>query len=390
MATTKQMHDPDELRALLGHASEPQRVKIEALIKHGSSRKAAEALGCNKNAINESVARARRSSSLAIMRPDQDSSLAYATTTLYRDPTPDSPQPLQWVKRNQSLEQQNAALEQAAKALSDDLAPYKPTRSPKINAPDLANLFVLTDYHLGQLAWGEETGDDWDLDIAEDLLYRWFSHAVQLSPDADTAILGQLGDYLHWDGMDAVTPSSGHLLDVDTRYQKLVRVAIRSLRRIIDMLLASHTCVHVINATGNHDLSGSVWLREMIAAVYENEPRLTVDLSPSMYYAYQHGETSLFFHHGHKTKPSAVDRVFAAQFRDMFGSTRHSYAHLGHLHHSAKENSLMITEQHRTMAAKDAHAASGGYLSGRSAPVITYHKKYGQVARQEITPEMVR
>lgn len=387
---TKQSYDNDDLRSLLPHASESQRRAIEALIKSGSSRRAAKALGCAKSSITASVERARKASALAVMRTDHDTSLAYATTTLYRDPTPDSEMPLQWVKRNASLEQQASALEAVARGLSDDLPRIAPTKAPNIKAPDLANLFVVTDYHLGQLSWGEETGDDWDLDIAEDLLTRWFAHAVKASPDADTAILGQLGDFMHWDGMDAVTPTSGHLVDVDTRYQKLVRVAMRSIRRIIDMLLETHTKVHVISATGNHDLSGSVWLREMIAAVYENEPRLNVDLSPSMYYSYQHGETSLFFHHGHKCKVGNVDRVFASQFRDMFGTTRHSYAHLGHLHHTeVKESQLMVTEQHRTMAAKDAHAASGGYLSGRSAPVITYHKKYGEVGRMEITPEMV-
>ena len=41
------------------------------------------------------------------------------------------------------------------------------------------------------------------------------------------------------------------------------------------------------------------------------------------------------------------------------------------------------------MAGKDAYAANGGYLSGRSADVITYSKEYGQVGRQTMTPEMV-
>ena len=50
----------------------------------------------------------------------------------------------------------------------------------------------------------------------------------------------------------------------------------------------------------------------------------------------------------------------------------------------------MILEQHRTLASKDAYASRGGYLSGRDAKVITYHKKYGEVARQTINIEMLK
>ena len=49
----------------------------------------------------------------------------------------------------------------------------------------------------------------------------------------------------------------------------------------------------------------------------------------------------------------------------------------------------MIIEQHRTMAAKDSYASRGGYLAGRDAKAITYHKQYGEVGRITITPEML-
>ena len=102
------------------------------------------------------------------------------------------------------------------------------------------NCYVITDYHLGALSWGEETGADWDLKIAEDTLVAWFSRAIEQSPAAETALLAQISDFLHWDGFDPVTPAHRNLLDADTRFPKLVRVAIRVLRRVIRMLLAKH------------------------------------------------------------------------------------------------------------------------------------------------------
>ena len=49
----------------------------------------------------------------------------------------------------------------------------------------------------------------------------------------------------------------------------------------------------------------------------------------------------------------------------------------------------MKIERHETLAAPDAYAANGGWLSGRSAKVITYHKQFGEVGRLTLRPEMV-
>jgi len=297
----------------------------------------------------------------------------------------------QWVKSQQDGDALAKALEAAFSGYKDELPRIAAVPAPTHTNSDLANVYVLTDYHLGMLSWAEETGADWDMDIAEDLLVRWFAAAIAASPPAELGVFVNLGDFMHWDGMDAVTPASKHLLDADTRFQKLVRVAIRAKRQIIAMLLEKHDRVHVISAEGNHDPASSVWLREWLSSVYADEPRVTIDTSADPYYCVEHGATSLFFHHGHKRKMEQVSDVFVAKFRDVFGRTKHSYAHTGHLHHDKRvENNLMTVEQHRTLAAPDAYASRGGWLSGRDAKVITYHKKHGEVGRLTINPEMVQ
>jgi hypothetical protein len=241
------------------------------------------------------------------------------------------------------------------------------------------------------LAWDEESGENWDIKIAEDLLVKWFKQAIAQSPDSNQAVFAQLSDFLHFDGMDAVTPASKHLLDVDSRFSKLVRSAIRVLRIVIDLLLSKHQNVHIIMADANHDPVSQIWLREWFSVLYENEPRITVDKSPNPYNAYEFGNTALFFHHGHKRNVANVSNVFASQFREMYGRTKYAYAHLGHLHHiDVKENNLMIVEQHRTLAANDAYGARGGYLSGRDAKVITYDKRFGEVSRLTINSDMLK
>jgi hypothetical protein len=225
--------------------------------------------------------------------------------------------------------------------------------------------------------------------IAEETLVGWFAQAIAQSPNASTAVLAQLSDLLHSDGLEPLTPASKHVLDVDTRFQKVVRIVIRVLRRIIDMLLAKHDRLHILMADANHDPVSQIWLREWLSVLYENDP--TVDREPSPYNAFEFGRVALFFHHGHKRKITNVSEVFAAKYREMFGRTRYAYAHMGHLHHlDIKENSLMVVEQHRTLTAPDAYAARGGYISGRDAQCITYHKEFGEVSRVKVSYDMVR
>ena len=297
----------------------------------------------------------------------------------------------QWVKTSRDEQRRAEALQAAVEAAKEDIPRAEPEKPPKSTDDDLAACYVITDYHLGALSWAEETGDDWDTDIAEDMLVRWFERAIQASPDAHTGVFAQLGDMLHHDGLDAITPTSGHLLDSDTRFQRLVRVAIRAQRRIISLLAKKHQEVRVILAEGNHDIASSVWLREVFSALYENEPRVIVETSPAPYYCIEWGDTSLFFHHGHKAKVAELSRVMAGEFREIYGRTRYSYAHCGHLHHvHAKEDNLMIVEQHPTLAARDAYSSRAGFKSQRGASVIVYHKRYGEVGRATIRPEMVQ
>ena len=296
-----------------------------------------------------------------------------------------------WIRVMPDEAQREAAMRAAVDAFKDDLPRAEPVPAPGSRNTDLLNQYTVTDLHFGMLSWREETGADYDLKIAEQLLLDWFAAAIRQSPDASTAILCQLGDLLHHDAHESVTPAHRNVLDADSRLQKMIRVVIRTMRRIVTMLLEKHQHVHVIMSDANHDPAGGAWLREMFAAFFENEPRVSVDTSPSTYNMFEHGETSLFYHHGHKRKVATVDSVFAGKFREAYGRTKFSYAHLGHLHSDElKSTNLMKVERHETLAGPDAYAANGGWLSGRSAKVITYSKRFGEVGRITLTPEMVQ
>lgn len=362
-----------------------------------TQKDAADLMGVTTRSVERRLKNIRDAAALRGWSPEHDMTkttpethIVKGTSTLY-GATGD--QKLQWVKTNVGMEQQLEALREAVEALKEDI----PTQPPipfdyasQRASEKLLNLHVLTDYHMGMLSWGEESGEDWDIKIAERMLIEWFAHSLLRAPKAKIGVLANIGDLLHFDGMQAITPTSGNLLDSDTRYPKVVRVVIRSLVAVINMMLQKYEYVHLIMSDANHDMAGEVWLREMFSVFYANEDRISVDTNPSTYNCIEHGLTSIFFHHGHKKKVNNVDSVFAAKYREVFGRTKFSYCHMGHLHHiEVKESNLMIVEQHRTMAPNDAYSSSHGYLTGRSAPIITYHKEFGEVGRITVTPEML-
>jgi hypothetical protein len=319
-----------------------------------------------------------------------DGFLVKGVSTYYdRDGKPSG----QWVKSTADRERMEELMREAFAAMAEDLPRVEPIPAPAITQERLANVYTLTDSHVGMLAWSRENLDpngDWDLKIAERTLAGCFEHMVNASPPAKVGIVAQLGDWLHSDGLEAVTPTSRHLLDQDGRFPKVVAAAIRILRRIVNFALAKHEKVVVLLAEGNHDLASSVWLRAMFSALYEHEPRVQVIDSEMPYYVYQHGKTMLAWHHGHLRKNDQLPILFAAQFPAIWGATTKRYAHTGHRHHvEEKEHSGITVIQHSTLAARDAYASRGGWHSERQCTAITYHEDFGQVSRVTITPEML-
>lgn len=381
---------------LLEYATERQRDILTAIETHGSQRAAAEALGLARGTISSAIASVQARAAKMGWSPSHDMTRTVpdgfrvkGTSTLYGE---DGKPKLQWVKSQVDQERQEAIFREACAAMAETLPRVKPAPRPAKTDAALCNLYTLTDCHVGALAWHKEGGSDWDVKIAERTLVAAFAHMVNAAPAAKIGFINQLGDFLHSDGSNGllpVTPMHGHVLDQDGRFSKIVGAAIRILRRIVDFALEKHEQVVVLLAEGNHDMSSSIWLRAMFKALYENEPRVSVIESELPYYAYQHGSTMLAFHHGHMKKNDDLPLLFAAQYPKVWGNTTKRYAHTGHRHHTEeKEHSGMIVIQHPTIAARDAYAARGGWLAERSATAITYHERFGQVARNTVTPEM--
>lgn len=382
-----------ELKSLLEWATPRQKAIAEARIKGETWEWIYNNLGVDQGNGRKTLASLKRRAVRQGYSPDHDMTHTVPDgfhvkgVSTYYD-SEGNPK-AQWVKSATDQARQIEILLDRIENGCNGFKPFKPTAVPRRSNDNLLSLLTITDFHLGMYAYEAETGDDWDINIARDVFLNAIHQMVNAAPISQVGMLNQLGDFLHWDGLLAVTPMSGHVLDADTRYEKLVDLSMEIMAQAVRIMLKKFPEVHVIQAEGNHDMAGSVWMRKHMKHIFANEPRVTVDDSALHCYAYLHGETMLGFHHGHKVKLASLPKLFSSEprFRAMWGKAKQTYIHTGHLHYEkVVEDGGAIAEQHPTLAGRDAYAARGGWVSMRGAKMITYDKIDGEIHRITVRP----
>lgn len=365
------------------------RQAVETRAQHGTDTAAATAMGLSRATFIHRLREAARRG-IAPGHFDRGTAPGFSMAKVTVQRGPDGEVERTWERQIPEAEDLKAALAAAVEAMKGEIKPVKAVGEPTRTLAHLLTLYTFTDYHVGMLAWHKEGGADWDVQIAEDMGNKAMQALVASAPASHTGIVSIQGDFLHYDGLQAITPMHGHVLDSDSRFGKVVDVAIRLIRQLVALALAKHKNVILLIAEGNHDLASSLWLRKLFACLYENEKRITVHDSELPYYAIQWGKVMLGFHHGHLKKNDALPSLFAAQFRQMWGECAKVAIHTGHRHHrEVKEHPGAEVIQHPTLAARDAYAARGGWWSERRITAITYHQDHGEVSTSTVTPEML-
>jgi len=263
---------------------------------------------------------------------------------------------------------------------------------PSETNPDCLSLFNVPDLHMGLYAYGKEVAENWDLKKSDRVYRQAFSDLVAMTPKNGTAILLGGGDQMHSDNSSNVTFASGHSLDVDGRYERVLQVTCELFLHFATLLLQTHDSLIIRILKGNHDPHAYAAIAFFLLASFRNEPRVTVDVSPSLFWVYQFGKVMLAATHGHAAKPQKMPGIMAARWPEIWGKTQFRYAHTFHIHHRAKfldEDGGAIVETHHSPAPQDSYNYGHGYLSGRSLKSIIYHKKFGEFggAVRPILPE---
>lgn len=373
-----------------------QRDLISALVKHDGHRsKAAKELGVTERMVYKALSRIKKNAATQGYAPDHDMThtapegfTIKGVSTLY---DADGEQRAQWVKTSAEAQRLEDLRESIVEAFEDWRGQGKVATAPKQCSDDLLTVYPLGDPHLGMFAWHRETGNDFDLKIAEQNLCETMRRLVACSPKSKTAILLNLGDFFHSDTQENRTLRSGNILDVDTRWSKVLRAGIRAVMACIEAAAKKHELVIVRNCIGNHDEHTSQMMSIALGMYYENSDRIIIHDTPSRFWYYRFGSVLFGSTHGDTTKPNQLAGIMAHDEPDNWGKTKHRYWYTGHIHtQNVIEYPGCIWESFRTLAGRDAWSQSRGYRSGRDMYAIVHHQDHGEVERHRVDVAMLK
>jgi hypothetical protein len=358
------------------------REAVEAVRLHGSISGAALALKIPRATLDSRIRRAR---DLGIDIPKK----VYATSTLIRGGEGND-FALQWVKEKIEKET-NHHWEEAFKRFLETqkgIARIDPIK--KLRRSDLMNVYPIGDHHCGMYSWAAETGADYDNKIAHKLLTSSIHHLLNVSPDTETGLVIDVGDFLHVDNLKNETSRSHHTLDVDTRYQIMIEGALDMLCTSISESLRKHKFVKAIITPGNHNDIGAQWLSLSLHKIFEKNPRVTIDRTPGKFHYHQFGKVLIGVTHGDTGAPAKLAGVMASDQAKIWGETEFRYWITGHVHHkSVTELPGVMWETFRTLAPRDAWSQAAGHRSGRDMTAIVMHKDFGEVSRHRFDVAMM-
>ena len=263
-----------------------------------------------------------------------------------------------------------------------------PIRTATVPAPvrslrsDMLAVYPIGDPHLGLMTWAPETGENWDLRKGLRVLEAAIVDLADKGTEAASAVLAPLGDVFHSDDDTNRTRRSGHVLDVDGRWVKIMKATIDLFVFGIDHLLTKHEHVTFICPPGNHDDYSAMMLSIALEKYFRKEPRVYIDSTPSHRYYHRFGKNLLVFTHGHTRKIQGLPALMSNERRADWGEVEHCHAFTGHVHNRALfEHGGVTIETTRTLAPKDRYAHEYGYLSDRDMHRVVFDAEGGEESR---------
>jgi hypothetical protein len=214
---------------------------------------------------------------------------------------------------------------------------------------------------------------------------------IDRAPACERCVIQDMGDMTHYQDFSAQT-ESGHILDFDTRYPKMIETYHHVMRSIVEMALSKFKYVDVIINQGNHSRSNDIAMVQTLKWVYQDNPRLHVLDNSSVFIPYRMGNTFVMCHHSDKCKPHRLADVMSTDFAKDWGEAFYRYIDIGHIHHKqvSKENSGVTIESWNQLAPSDKYAHDGGWRSRAMLTCVLRSKTYGEKGRITLTAEEVK
>lgn len=362
----------------------------------GSNRAAAKFFGVTATVVDVAVRGLKAKAAMAGYSPNHDMTrvapepfIVRGVSTYYNAEGKASGQ---WVKTKVDDQKYLEFVKEAIGSFYEEATAIEVQPSPLNYQTDIIPFIQIGDGHLGLLSHKNEVGENFDLKIAETELCKAISILIDELPACERIVINDLGDMTHYENFSATTEASGHVLDYDSRFPRMIKVYSRVMRFIIEKALTKSKYVDVIINQGNHSRTNDIWMAELLRVAYGHTNRVNILNNDSVFIAYRMGKTLVMTHHSDKCKPNRLADVMITDFRQDYGETEFHYIDIGHVHHGSvmKEYPSIIIESFNHLAALDRYAHDNGWRNRKSITIILRSKTYGEVGRRLLPIQEIR
>jgi len=242
--------------------------------------------------------------------------------------------------------------------------------------PEEKNLLEISifDLHIGKLAWGGETFENYDVKIARERFLTSIKKLLQRASGFQySRILFPIGnDFFNSDTIFNTT-TKGTQQDEDLRWQKTFNVGVRLLVDAINMLKQTGVEIDVIVIPGNHDFERSFYMGAYLEAWFKSDASVYVNngASPRKYYRF--GNVLLGLTHGSEEKEASLPMLMATDIesKPMWSETKFHEWHLGHIH----RKKIIKYEINKSRPLNEDLGVTIRYLSSLTGTEEWHHKK---------------
>lgn len=291
---------------------------------------------------------------------------------------------------------------------------YKYPKLPKLKDPTL-QIFPRADDHFGKLTTVEETGMNYNLDIArkrtDEGSAQLLAYGQPFNVQNYAVVIGN--DVIHIDTPKRTT-TSGTPQDTDGTIFSMFDAAKASYIALIERL-ASKGNVYLFFVPSNHDWVSGRFLADSIGSWFHNNPRVHLGGDNWWNLKTRHrkymtfGENLIMFSHGDGAKEKDLHWHLANEAKDAWSNTSFRYVYLGHIHHKDRKSQgigkpdllekdyigftninansgrdpqkEVYIEYVRSQSATDSWHEKNGFTSLAAVESFIHHPTQGQIAR---------
>lgn len=255
-------------------------------------------------------------------------------------------------------------------------------RDHKKTHSDNVAVLPIADLHLGARAHAEETGEEYNIEIAKELLIRSINFHLDniVLHNVEKIVIPVLGDFFNTDTVNSTTTGGTHQED-SASWKRISKEGKKLMTDIID-ILKEVAPVEVYICRGNHDEMAIFHLKCHLEGWYRNSTSTVMIYSQDTerkYYSY--GNSLLGFCHGDtRAKVDHLGIMTTEVDSSVLAKGKYKTFIEGHLHHKTVEEKPGITVRRvGSLSACNTWHKKKGFVSLRSSEGYIVSKNNGIV-----------